>query len=96
MTDLIINGTSLTHEAFNPLFTEDKPIHFNFYGYPIKFTLWPIQGRVSISGSIIYLLCLTINADTFLQIHGRRHHYLTVRCMCLSLPFYVYSQDDAL
>ncbi len=88
VTDLMIlsaNGThphSLTHEAFNSLFTEDKPIHFNFHGYPIELQglLYgrPIQGRATISGSVTYLLYLTMNADSLLQIHGRRHHYLVV------------------
>ncbi|KAF7424227.1 hypothetical protein PC9H_009533 [Pleurotus ostreatus] len=42
VTDLMIlssSGThphSLTDEAFDSLFTKDKPIHFNYHGYPIE------------------------------------------------------------
>ncbi|KAK2463955.1 hypothetical protein APHAL10511_004006 [Amanita phalloides] len=60
VTDLMIlsaDGThphSLTQGAFKFLFTEDKPIHFNFHGYPIELQglLYgrPVQGRISING----------------------------------------------
>ena len=42
VTDLMILSAegshphALTHGDFNTLFTEDKPIHFNFHGYPIE------------------------------------------------------------
>lgn len=73
VTDLMIlsaDGThphSLTHHAFSSLFTEDKPIHFNFHGYPIELQGLlhgrPIQGRVSIGGSVLYLLFVAMKAD---------------------------------
>ncbi|KAJ8469487.1 hypothetical protein ONZ45_g16871 [Pleurotus djamor] len=42
VTDLMILSTSgshphaLTNAAFDSLFTKDKPIHFNYHGYPIE------------------------------------------------------------
>ncbi|KAH9481511.1 putative phosphoketolase [Psilocybe cubensis] len=42
VTDLMIlldtglHPHSLSHEAFKSLFTEDRPIHFNYHGYPIE------------------------------------------------------------
>jgi xylulose-5-phosphate/fructose-6-phosphate phosphoketolase len=42
VTDLMILGPigshphSLNDEAFDALFTKDKPIHFNYHGYPIE------------------------------------------------------------
>ncbi|KAJ7733403.1 phosphoketolase [Mycena maculata] len=60
VTDLMIlaaNGShphALSDEAFNSLFTPDKPIHFNYHGYPIelKGLLFgrPKLERVSIEG----------------------------------------------
>jgi len=60
VTDLMILANtgshphSLTHEAFNTLFTEDKAIHFNYHGYPIelKGLLFgrPNLDRISIEG----------------------------------------------
>ncbi|KAK0235875.1 Xylulose 5-phosphate/Fructose 6-phosphate phosphoketolase [Armillaria nabsnona] len=45
---------ALSKNAFNNLFTEDKPIHFNYHGYPIelKGLLFgrPRLDRVSIEG----------------------------------------------
>lgn len=44
---------SLTHDAFNALFTSDKAIHFNYHGYPveIKGLLFgrPNMDRISVS-----------------------------------------------
>jgi xylulose-5-phosphate/fructose-6-phosphate phosphoketolase len=40
VTDLMVLGTershphSLTNDEFDSLFTEDKPVHFNYHGYP--------------------------------------------------------------
>jgi xylulose-5-phosphate/fructose-6-phosphate phosphoketolase len=60
VTDLMIlaaNGShphSLTNESFNALFTKDRPIHFNYHGYPIELRglLFgrPGIGRASIEG----------------------------------------------
>ena len=60
VTDLMILGAfgthphALTEEAFETLFTKDKPIHFNYHGYPIelKGLLFgrPNLERVSIEG----------------------------------------------
>ncbi|KAJ7650731.1 phosphoketolase [Roridomyces roridus] len=60
VADLMILGNSGSHphslsdEAFNSLFTHDKPIHFNYHGYPIelKGLLFgrPRLERVSIEG----------------------------------------------
>ncbi len=60
VTDLMILATTdlhphaLSKNAFNNLFTEDKPIHFNYHGYPIelKGLLFgrPRLDRVSIEG----------------------------------------------
>ena len=63
VTDLMIlsnDGThphSLSRNSFDFLFTEDKPIHFNYHGYPIELQglLFgrPVQGRTSITGLVI-------------------------------------------
>jgi len=60
VTDLMILANtgshphSLSQEAFNTLFTEDRPIHFNYHGYPIelKGLLFgrPNLNRVTIAG----------------------------------------------
>jgi len=60
VTDLMIlaaNGShphSLSNDAFNTLFTKDRPIHFNYHGYPIELRglLFgrPGIGRASIEG----------------------------------------------
>lgn len=60
VTDLMILAATglhphaLSKEAFNTFFTEDKPIHFNYHGYPIelKGLLFgrPKPDRVSIEG----------------------------------------------
>jgi len=60
VTDLMILAVSgshphsLTDAAFNSLFTEDRPVHFNYHGYPIelKGLLFGRPGvdRVSIEG----------------------------------------------
>ncbi|KAF8223843.1 phosphoketolase [Tricholoma matsutake] len=60
VTDLMILSASGSHphafseQAFNALFTKDKPIHFNYHGYPIelKGLLFgrPEMERVSIEG----------------------------------------------
>ena len=42
VTDLMILGChgthphALTEDAFESLFTKDRPIHFNYHGYPIE------------------------------------------------------------
>ena len=42
VTDLMILSAqgshphALTEEAFHSLFTEDKPVHFNYHGYPME------------------------------------------------------------
>jgi xylulose-5-phosphate/fructose-6-phosphate phosphoketolase len=54
LMDCGIHPHSLTHDAFTTLFTEDRPIHFNYHGYPIelKGLLFgrPNLDRVSIEG----------------------------------------------
>jgi xylulose-5-phosphate/fructose-6-phosphate phosphoketolase len=60
VTDLMILSATGSHphalsdEAFDTLFTADKPIHFNYHGYPIelKGLLFgrPRLDRVSIEG----------------------------------------------
>lgn len=60
VTDLMILGAdgihphSLSKEAFDALFTADRPIHFNYHGYPMELQglLYgrPIQGRATIGG----------------------------------------------
>jgi len=54
LMDSGIHPHSLTHDAFTTLFTEDRPIHFNYHGYPIelKGLLFgrPNLDRVSIEG----------------------------------------------
>ncbi|THU99983.1 phosphoketolase [Dendrothele bispora CBS 962.96] len=62
VTDLMIlaaHGThphALTEAAFDTLFTKDKPVHFNYHGYPLelKGLLFgrPLLDRVSIGGYI--------------------------------------------
>lgn len=42
VTDLMVLGKAgshphaLTNESFDSLFTKDRPIHFNYHGYPIE------------------------------------------------------------
>jgi xylulose-5-phosphate/fructose-6-phosphate phosphoketolase len=54
LMDCGIHPHSLTREAFATLFTEDRPIHFNYHGYAIelKGLLFgrPNLDRVSIEG----------------------------------------------
>jgi phosphoketolase len=65
VTDLMILAQSGSHphslsdEAFDVLFTRDRPIHFNYHGYPIE-----LQGllfgrpnlhRMTIEGSVAAL-----------------------------------------
>jgi xylulose-5-phosphate/fructose-6-phosphate phosphoketolase len=62
VTDLMILAAHASHphalsnEAFDSLFTRDKPIHFNYHGYPIelKGLLFgrPRLERVSIEGCV--------------------------------------------
>ncbi|EAU85668.1 phosphoketolase [Coprinopsis cinerea okayama7 len=60
VTDLMILGATGTHphslndEAFDTLFTKDRPVHFNYHGYPIELRglLWgrPNMERITIEG----------------------------------------------
>lgn len=61
VTDLMIlspersHPHALTELDFNALFTEDKPVHFNYHGYPqelrgLLFGRKGLQGRVTIEG----------------------------------------------
>lgn len=63
VTDLMILSAegshphALSHTDFETLFTKDRPIHFNFHGYPIelKGLLFgrPHLGRVSMEGYVL-------------------------------------------
>jgi xylulose-5-phosphate/fructose-6-phosphate phosphoketolase len=60
VTDLMILSASGSHphalseDAFDALFTKNRPVHFNYHGYPIELRglLFgrPEMGRVSIEG----------------------------------------------
>lgn len=64
VTDLMILSTegshphALTNDDFGSLFTHDRPVHFNFHGYPIelKGLLFgrPHLDRVSIEGYVVW------------------------------------------
>lgn len=64
VTDLMIlsaGGThphSLTDEDFSKLFTPDKPVHFNYHGYPLELRglLYGrlVQGRATITGFVSF------------------------------------------
>ncbi|KAF9533738.1 phosphoketolase [Crepidotus variabilis] len=54
LADTGLHPHALSHDAFKNLFTEDRPIHFNYHGYPIelKGLLFgrPNLDRISIEG----------------------------------------------
>jgi xylulose-5-phosphate/fructose-6-phosphate phosphoketolase len=66
VTDLMILSASGSHphalsdDAFDTLFTKDKPIHFNYHGYPIELRglLFgrPKSERISIEGYVLLFM----------------------------------------
>lgn len=83
VTDLLIlepesfHPHGLTEEAFNDLFTRDKPVIFNFHGYPVAVKQLLFERRSSSRFQINGYIeegTTTTPFDLFVQNHASRYH----------------------